>query len=86
MKTAAILLTTMMALSHQAMAWTQFCDTKAALVAKLGICVDVFDEYGHCIPAEACPCWAAYDPSLLDAVLDVTILNAVTACVCADVI
>jgi hypothetical protein len=86
MKTGAILITTMLAFSQQAIAWTKFCDTKAALVAKLGICVDVFTDYGHCIPEEACPCWAAYDPSVLDAVLDVTILDAISACVCADVV
>jgi hypothetical protein len=86
MKTGSILITTMLALSQQAMAWTHFCDTKAALVAKLDICVDIFDEYGHCIPEKACPCWRAYEPSVLDAVLDLTLLNAISACVCVDVV
>ena len=62
------------------------CDSCALIVAKLDVCLDIFDDKGHCDPVKACPCWKKKreDP-LITAVLKLAIDEALSACVCASI-
>jgi hypothetical protein len=61
------------------------CDSCALIVADLNVCVDVFDDQGHCDPAKACPCWEKAEDSLISAALKLAIDDALLACVCVNV-
>ena len=65
---------------------TTKCDSCALIVAKLDVCVDIFDSEGHCDSVKACLYWKERrDDPLLTLELKLAIDDALSACICANV-